>query len=68
MDISNKAKRKRELLRTLDVAKSLKSGERENLLIDIILDLQDSLQELQEAYCELSVYLNRSSLCVHLPF
>lgn len=68
MDISNKAKRKREILRTLDLAKSLKSKDREDILIDIILDLEDSLQELQESYCETQLYLSRPSVCVHLPF
>lgn len=67
MDNSNKSKRKREILRILDNAKTLPSKEREDILIDMILDLEDSLQELQVAYCDVQIYLNRQ-LCVPLPF
>lgn len=67
MDNSNKSKRKREILRTLDNAKTLPSHDREDILIDKILDLEDSLQELQVAYCDVQIYL-KSQLCAPLPF
>lgn len=63
MDISNKQCRKRQLLDILDSCDSAKS--RENILIDKILSLENTIVELQDSYSELLILYNK---CAQVRF
>ena len=65
MDCSFLQKRRRNLLDSLSRCDS--PATRESLLIDRILELEDSLLELQETYSELLKSFKKFS-CVQTPF
>lgn len=63
MNNSSFEKRKRQLLDSLEYCDSNKK--RIDILVDTVIQLQDSLAELEINYYEL---LQHSKICVHLPF
>lgn len=66
MDISFSNLRRRKILDALDNCDS--NFSRENMLLDKVVELQDSLCELQEAYAELSIKCRRLSQCAPVLF
>lgn len=65
MNNSFSAQRRRKILDSLERCDSPAS--RESLLLDRILELEDSLLELQETYAELTLSFKKFS-CVQVPF
>ena len=57
MNVSNTSLRRQAILEALDKCDSRDT--RESLLLDKVLELQDTLFEMQSAYCELTISYNR---------
>lgn len=57
MNVSNTFLRRQAILDALDKCDS--RDKRESILLDKVIELQDTLFEMQSAYCELTISYNR---------